>query len=155
MAPIPVSRAGELLTLTEAAGVAFDDVTTRQGLNPGKLPDVLGFDAVGRALVAPMTSTPYSCSTTSPPTRCSTTSHDRRGDAVLVLGAPVGRLRAHPDRTRGRGHGVRNVQPPRRDRVEALGATWVADAKLTPGPHRLLEGRKVTGKIELVPSTAE
>lgn len=41
---------GEVLIAVEAAGVAFNDVTTRQGRNPGKLPAVLGFDVVGRVV---------------------------------------------------------------------------------------------------------
>ena len=45
--PLPVPGRGEVLIRMEAAGVAFNDITTRQGRNPGKLPLVLGFDVVG------------------------------------------------------------------------------------------------------------
>lgn len=51
-APLPAVTPGAVLIGTEAAGVAFNDVTTRRGLNPGALPDVLGFDVVGRVLEA-------------------------------------------------------------------------------------------------------
>jgi NADPH:quinone reductase-like Zn-dependent oxidoreductase len=46
-AEVPAPGPGQVVVRTEAAGVAFNDVTTRQGRNPGKLPEVLGFDAVG------------------------------------------------------------------------------------------------------------
>ncbi len=46
-APVPVPGAGELLVRMQAAGVAFGDVTQRQGRNPGRLPAVLGYDVVG------------------------------------------------------------------------------------------------------------
>jgi len=46
-APIPVPGGGELLVRMQAAGVAFGDVTMRQGRNPGRLPPVLGYDVVG------------------------------------------------------------------------------------------------------------
>jgi len=45
--PVPVPGRGELLVRMQAAGVAFGDVTQRQGRNPGKLPAVLGYDVVG------------------------------------------------------------------------------------------------------------
>jgi NADPH:quinone reductase-like Zn-dependent oxidoreductase len=45
--PAPVPGRGELLVRMQAAGVAFGDVTQRQGRNPGKLPAVLGYDVVG------------------------------------------------------------------------------------------------------------
>lgn len=48
--PVPTPAPGTVLIRTEAAGVAFNDVTTRQGLNPGRLPEVLGFDVVGRVV---------------------------------------------------------------------------------------------------------
>ncbi|NSL43344.1 zinc-binding dehydrogenase [Streptomyces sp. 8P21H-1] len=44
---LPSPGPGQVRISTEAAGVAFNDITTRQGLNPGRLPRVLGFDAVG------------------------------------------------------------------------------------------------------------
>lgn len=47
-APVPSPGPGQVLVRMEAAGVAFNDITTRQGRNPGKLPHVIGFDAVGR-----------------------------------------------------------------------------------------------------------
>nr|WP_221379835.1 alcohol dehydrogenase catalytic domain-containing protein [Actinoplanes polyasparticus] len=47
---VPVLGTGQVLLRAEAVGVAFNDVTTRLGLNPGKLPEVLGFDAVGLVL---------------------------------------------------------------------------------------------------------
>ena len=47
-ASVPRPAAGEILVRAEAAGVAFNDVTARQGRNPGPLPRVLGFDVVGR-----------------------------------------------------------------------------------------------------------
>ncbi len=46
-APVPVPGSGELLVRMQAAGVAFGDVTQRQGRNPGRLPAVLGYDVVG------------------------------------------------------------------------------------------------------------
>ena len=46
--PVPDPGPGQVLIRAEAAGVAFNDVTTRQGRNPGRLPRVLGFDVVGR-----------------------------------------------------------------------------------------------------------
>jgi NADPH:quinone reductase len=46
--PVPAPGPSEVLVRVEAAGVAFNDVTTRQGRNPGPLPRVLGFDVVGR-----------------------------------------------------------------------------------------------------------
>ena len=48
--PVPDPGAGQVLVRAEAAGVAFNDVTTRQGRNPGPLPRVLGFDVVGRVV---------------------------------------------------------------------------------------------------------
>ena len=45
---VPRPAAGQVLVCVEAAGVAFNDITTRQGRNPGSLPRVLGFDVVGR-----------------------------------------------------------------------------------------------------------
>jgi NADPH:quinone reductase-like Zn-dependent oxidoreductase len=49
-APMPVPGAGVVLVEMEAAGVAFNDITTRQGRNPGRLPRVLGFDVVGHVV---------------------------------------------------------------------------------------------------------
>ena len=46
--PVPDPGPRQILIRAEAAGVAFNDVTTRQGRNPGRLPQVLGFDVVGR-----------------------------------------------------------------------------------------------------------
>jgi len=46
-APVPVPGRGQLVVRMQAAGVAFGDVTQRQGRNPGKLPAVLGYDVVG------------------------------------------------------------------------------------------------------------
>lgn len=46
-AAVPVPGNGELLVRMQAAGVAFGDVTQRQGRNPGRLPAVLGYDVVG------------------------------------------------------------------------------------------------------------
>ena len=46
--PMPAPGPGQVLVHTEAAGVAFNDSTTRRGSNPGRLPRVLGFDVVGR-----------------------------------------------------------------------------------------------------------
>jgi len=46
-APLPTPGPGQLLVRMQAAGVAFGDVTQRQGRNPGKLPPVLGYDVVG------------------------------------------------------------------------------------------------------------
>lgn len=45
--PLPAPGPREVLVHVEAAGVAFNDVTARQGRNPGPLPRVLGFDVVG------------------------------------------------------------------------------------------------------------
>ncbi|GAA1650368.1 alcohol dehydrogenase catalytic domain-containing protein [Actinoplanes couchii] len=44
---VPEPGPGQILIKVEAAGVAFNDISTREGLNPGTLPDVLGFDVVG------------------------------------------------------------------------------------------------------------
>ncbi len=44
---MPVPGAGELVLQMQAAGVAFGDITQRQGRNPGKIPPVLGYDIVG------------------------------------------------------------------------------------------------------------
>ncbi|MDR7276616.1 alcohol dehydrogenase catalytic domain-containing protein [Catenuloplanes atrovinosus] len=44
---VPEPGPGQILIKVEAAGVAFNDISTRAGLNPGPLPDVLGFDVVG------------------------------------------------------------------------------------------------------------
>jgi NADPH:quinone reductase-like Zn-dependent oxidoreductase len=44
---LPAPGPGQVRITTEAAGVAFNDITTRQGLNPGRLPRVLGVDVVG------------------------------------------------------------------------------------------------------------
>ncbi len=46
-APMPTPGPGQLLVRMQAAGVAFGDVTQRQGRNPGRLPPVLGYDVVG------------------------------------------------------------------------------------------------------------
>ncbi|WP_146149591.1 zinc-binding dehydrogenase [Kineococcus rhizosphaerae] len=46
-APVPTPGPGQLLVRMQAAGVAFGDVTQRQGRNPGKPPRVLGYDVVG------------------------------------------------------------------------------------------------------------
>lgn len=56
--PVPVLAPSEVLVRVEAAGVAFTDITTRQGRNPGSLPRVIGFDVVGKvaALGADVTS---------------------------------------------------------------------------------------------------
>ncbi len=48
--PVPEPGPGQVLIRVEAAGVAFNDITTRQGRNPGPLPQVLGFDVVGEVL---------------------------------------------------------------------------------------------------------
>ena len=45
--PVPEPGPGQVLIRAQAAGVAFNDVTTRQGRNPGRLPRVIGFDVVG------------------------------------------------------------------------------------------------------------
>ena len=44
---VPEPGPGQILITVEAAGVAFNDLSTRAGLNPGARPDVLGFDVVG------------------------------------------------------------------------------------------------------------
>lgn len=49
-APMPMPVAGFVLVEMEAAGVAFNDITTRQGRNPGRLPPVMGFDVVGHVV---------------------------------------------------------------------------------------------------------
>lgn len=46
-APMPRPGPGELLVQLQAAGVAFGDITQRQGRNPGPVPPVLGYDVVG------------------------------------------------------------------------------------------------------------
>ena len=45
--PVPAPGPGQILITTEAAGVAFHDVTTRQGLTPGTLPEVQGIPVTG------------------------------------------------------------------------------------------------------------
>ncbi len=50
--PIPVPGPAQVLVRVEAAGVAFNDITTRQGRSPGRLPRVLGFDLVGEIVAA-------------------------------------------------------------------------------------------------------
>ncbi|QKV77616.1 zinc-binding dehydrogenase [Amycolatopsis sp. Hca4] len=45
--PVPEPGPGQILITTEAAGVAFHDISTRRGLTPGALPEVQGFDVVG------------------------------------------------------------------------------------------------------------
>lgn len=45
--PRPTPGPGQVLVRMQAAGVAFGDVTQRQGRNPGRLPAVLGYDVVG------------------------------------------------------------------------------------------------------------
>lgn len=50
--PMPVPGPRQVLVRVEAAGVAFNDVTTRQGRSPGRLPRVLGFDLVGEIVAA-------------------------------------------------------------------------------------------------------
>ena len=49
-ASMPQPGAGFVLVEMEAAGVAFNDITTREGRNPGRLPPVIGFDVVGRVV---------------------------------------------------------------------------------------------------------
>lgn len=49
-APLPYPAPGQVLVEMEAAGVGFNDITTRQGRNPGRLPPVIGFDVVGRVV---------------------------------------------------------------------------------------------------------
>lgn len=48
--PIPAPGPGLVLVEMEAAGVAFNDITTRQGRNPGRLPRVMGYDVVGHVI---------------------------------------------------------------------------------------------------------
>jgi NADPH:quinone reductase-like Zn-dependent oxidoreductase len=48
--PMPVPGPAQVLVRVEAAGVAFNDITTRQGRSPGRLPRVLGFDMVGEVV---------------------------------------------------------------------------------------------------------
>jgi NADPH:quinone reductase-like Zn-dependent oxidoreductase len=50
--PVPGPGPGQVVVRMEAAGVAFNDITTRQGRNPGRLPPVIGFDVVGRVVAA-------------------------------------------------------------------------------------------------------
>lgn len=47
---VPEPGPGQVLVEVEAAGVAFNDVSTREGLIPGALPDVPGFDVVGHVV---------------------------------------------------------------------------------------------------------
>ena len=48
--PVPVPGPAQVLVRVKAAGVAFNDVTARQGRNPARLPRVLGFDIVGEVV---------------------------------------------------------------------------------------------------------
>ncbi|MGI8416972.1 MAG: zinc-binding dehydrogenase [Nakamurella sp.] len=50
--PMPIPGPAQVLVRVEAAGVAFNDITTRQGRSPGRLPSVLGFDMVGEVVAA-------------------------------------------------------------------------------------------------------
>ncbi len=174
--PVPVPGAGQVLLRTEAAGVAFNDVTTRQGLNPGRLPHVLGFDAVGRVLatgpdvtgftagqrVGALVGTGgYATHVLAPATQTAPLPEDadaatldalmlnyltayqmfhhiarpRPGSTVLVLGAAGGVGSALTQIALSAGVTVYGTSsPPRRARVEALGATWAADAASVPMP---------------------
>ena len=48
--PMPEPGSRQVLVRVEAAGVAFNDITAREGRNPGPLPRVLGFDVVGQVV---------------------------------------------------------------------------------------------------------
>jgi len=171
---VPVPAAGQVLLRAEAVGVAFNDVTTRSGLNPGKLPDVLGFDTVGLVLatgrgvteftvgqrVGALVGTGgYATHVVAAATHVAPLPHGvdaaildalllnyltahqmfhhlarpRPGSAVLVLGAAGGVGSALTQIARSAGVTVYGTSsPPRRGRVEELGATWVADATSVP-----------------------
>ena len=174
--PVPAPGAGQVLIRAEAVGVAFNDVTTRLGLNPGKVPDVLGFDAVGLVLatgpgvtgftvgqrVGALVGTGgYATHVLAPATHVAPLpqgadaatldalllnyltayqmfhhkARPRPGSAVLVLGAAGGVGSALTQIARAAGVTVYGTSsPPRRGRVEELGATWVADAASVPAP---------------------
>ena len=51
-AAVPDPGPGQVLIRVEAAGVGFNDVSTREGRNPGPLPRVLGYDVVGHVVAA-------------------------------------------------------------------------------------------------------
>ena len=51
-AAVPDPGPGQVLIRVEAAGVGFNDITTREGRNPGALPRVLGYDVVGHVVAA-------------------------------------------------------------------------------------------------------
>jgi NADPH:quinone reductase-like Zn-dependent oxidoreductase len=173
---VPTPGPGQILITTEAAGVAFHDITTRQGLTPGALPQVQGFDVVGHVarLGAGVTDLTvgqrvgalignggYATHVLAPARRAAPLPEDRPaeeldalvlnyltawqmfhrlakpapGQAVLVLGAAGGVGSALTQIARAAGVTVYGTSSPgRRARVEAAGATWVADAAAVPVP---------------------
>ncbi|HEX7303391.1 zinc-binding dehydrogenase [Lentzea sp.] len=174
--PVPEPGPGQVLITTEAAGVAFHDVTTRRGLTPGALPEVQGFDVVGHvarvgAGVAEFTvgqrvgalvgAGGYATHVLAPAARTAPlpegppaelldalvlnyltawqmfhrVAKPAPGEAVLVLGAAGGVGSALSQIARAAGVAVYGTSSPgRRRRVEAGGATWVADQTAVPVP---------------------
>ena len=173
---VPEPGPGQILIKVEAAGVAFNDVSTREGLNPGPLPDVLGFDVVGHAekvgagvedvavgqrvgalvgaggyathvLVASLRAAPMPEGHPAEELDALVLNYltarqmfhrlakPAPGQAVLVLGAAGGVGSALCQIARAAGVEVYGTSSrARRARVEANGATWVADAAAVPVP---------------------
>ncbi|WP_177229674.1 zinc-binding dehydrogenase [Lentzea albida] len=174
--PVPEPGPGQVLIVTEAAGVAFQDISTRRGLTPGALPEVQGFDVVGRvarvgAGVTEFTAGQrvgaligaggYATHVLAPALRTAPlpegppaeqldalmlnyltawqmfhrVARPLSGEAVLVLGAAGGVGSALSQIARSAGVEVYGTSSPgRRGRVEAGGATWVADQSAVPVP---------------------
>ncbi|GAA0246840.1 medium chain dehydrogenase/reductase family protein [Cryptosporangium japonicum] len=177
--PVPTPGPGQLLVAVEAAGVAFNDISTREGLTPGRRPDVLGFDvvghveqvgagvegidgvAVGRRVGALAGVGGYATHVVVDARRAAPlpeglpaeqldalvlnyltawqmfhrVARPAPGRSVLVLGAAGGVGSALCQIARAAGVEVYGTSgPARRARVEANGATWVADAAAVPVP---------------------
>ncbi|MTD54726.1 zinc-binding dehydrogenase [Amycolatopsis pithecellobii] len=173
---VPEPGPGQVLIRVEAAGVAFNDVSTREGLNPGPLPDVLGFDVVGHvekvgagvddvavgqrvgalAGVGGYATHVLATSQRAAPLPEGPSAEEldalvlnyltawqmfhRKvravpGQAVLILGAAGGVGSALCQIARAAGVEVYGTSSrARRARVEANGATWVADTAAVPEP---------------------
>ncbi|MEV7098083.1 zinc-binding dehydrogenase [Amycolatopsis sp. NPDC051045] len=174
--PVPEPGPGQILITTEAAGVAFHDISTRRGLTPGALPEVQGFDVVGhvarvgagveeftvgRRVGALIGAGGYATHVLAPALRTTPLPEEppaehldalmlnyltawqmfhrvarpAPGEAVLVLGAAGGVGSALSQIARAAGVEVYGTSSPgRRSRVQAGGATWVADQAAVPVP---------------------
>ncbi|EXG81226.1 zinc-binding dehydrogenase [Cryptosporangium arvum] len=201
---VPEPGPGQLLVAAEAAGVAFNDISTREGLNPGPRPDVLGFDVVGHVekvgagvedvvvgqrVGALVGVGGYATHVVVAAGRAAPLPEGRPaeeldalvlnyltawqmfhrvvepapGQAVLVLGAAGGVGSALCQIARAAGVEVYGTSSPaRRARVEANGATWVADAAVVPvkvaatfdpvGGPSLARSRRATSRSGVVVS---